>query len=185
MGGVAVVALLVASCAGSSGSGSGGAATTPSAPAPLVTTQAPKPLQQPSVRCGASKTKATLVRCTAADGSSLEGVMVGSGPVGVVLAHEYQADLCNAWPFADYLAKGGLGALAVDLGCFGLSACPRARPPAGWSRTCSPPPPSCAAAASPGWRWSGRPWAARRRCSPPPGCSLWSMGWSSCRARRI
>ena len=126
-GGVTVVALLAASCAGSSGSGSGssGAATTSSAPAPVVTTEAPKPLKQPSVRCGAPKTKATLVRFTAADRTSLDGVMVGSGPVGVVLAHEYQADLCNAWSFADYLAKRGLRAFAVDLRCFGLSACPQ------------------------------------------------------------
>jgi dienelactone hydrolase len=126
MGGVTVVALLAAACAGSSGSGSGGgAATTTSAPAPVVTTEALKPLKQPSARCGAPKTKATLVRFAAADGTSLDGVMVGSGPVGVVLAHEYQADLCNAWPFADYLAKRGLRAFAVDLRCFGLSACPQ------------------------------------------------------------
>jgi alpha-beta hydrolase superfamily lysophospholipase len=126
--GVAVVALLAASCAGSSGSGSSGAATTSSAPAPVVTTEALKPLKQPSARCGAPKTKATLVRFTAADRTSLDGVMVGSGPVGVVLAHEYQADLCNAWPFADYLAKRGLRAFAIDLRCFGLSACPQGDP---------------------------------------------------------
>jgi dienelactone hydrolase len=126
MGGVTVVALLAASCSGSSGSGASGAAvTTSSALAPVVTTEALKPLKQPSARCGAPKTKATLVRFTAADGTSLDGVMVGSGPVGVVLAHEYQADLCNAWPFADHLAKRGLRAFAVDLRCFGLSACPQ------------------------------------------------------------
>ena len=91
----------------------------------MVTTEALKPLKQPSAHCGAPKTKATLVRFTAADRTSLDGVMVGSGPVGVVLAREYQADLCNAWPFADYLAKRGLRAFAVDLRCFGLSACPQ------------------------------------------------------------
>ena len=124
--GVAVLALLAASCSGSSGSGSnGGAATTTSAPAPVVTTGALKPLQQPGARCGAPRTKATLVRFTAADGTSLDGVMVGSGPVGVVLAHEYQADLCNAWPFADHLARRGLRAFAVDLRCSGRSACPQ------------------------------------------------------------
>jgi alpha-beta hydrolase superfamily lysophospholipase len=124
--GATAMALLAASCAGTSGSSaSGGAATTSSAQAPVVTTQAPKPLQQPGARCGAPRTKATLVRFTAADGTSLDGVMVGSGTTGVVLAHEYLADLCGAWPFADYLAKRGLRAFAVDLRCFGLSSCPQ------------------------------------------------------------
>src|SRR5919198_610654 len=101
--GATVMALLAASCAGTSGSSaSGGAATTSSAPAPVVTTEAPKPLKQPGARCGAPRTKATLVRFEAADGTSLDGVMVGSGTTGVVLAHEYLADLCGAWPFADY-----------------------------------------------------------------------------------
>src|SRR5919198_5132382 len=124
--GATAMALLAASCAGTSGSSaSGGAATTSSAQAPVVTTQAPKPLQQPGARCGAPRTKATLVRFQAADGTSLDGVMVGSGTTGVVLAHEYLADLCGAWPFADYLAKRGLRAFAVDLRCFGLSSCPQ------------------------------------------------------------
>jgi dienelactone hydrolase len=123
--GATVMALLAASCSGTSGSSaSGGAATTSAAQAPVVTTEAPKPLKQPGARCGAPKAKATLVRFKAADGTSLDGVMVGSGTAGVVLAHEYLADLCGAWPFADYLAKRGLRAFAVDLRCFGLSSCP-------------------------------------------------------------
>jgi dienelactone hydrolase len=126
MGGVTIMALLTVSCSDGAGSGSGGgAATTSSAQAPISTTEAPKPLKQPSARCGAPATKATPVRFTAADGTSLDGVMVGSGPVGVVLAHEYLADLCGAWPFADHLAKRGLRAFAIDLRCFGLSTCPQ------------------------------------------------------------
>jgi putative transposase len=50
--------------------------------------------------------------------------MVGSGTAGVVLAHEYPADLCGFWPFAGYLGKRGLRAFDIDLRCFGLSACP-------------------------------------------------------------
>ena len=49
---------------------------------------------------------------------------MGSGPAGVVLAHQYPSDLCGFWPFADYLAKRGLRAFAIDLRCFGRSACP-------------------------------------------------------------
>jgi alpha-beta hydrolase superfamily lysophospholipase len=117
-----VVALLVAACSGTSDSGSSGG---PAAQATTTTAVALQPLEQPGSRCGTPDTKATLVRFQAADGTSLDGVMVGRGPAGVVLAHEYPADLCGAWPFAAYLTKRGLRALAIDLRCFGRSACPQ------------------------------------------------------------
>jgi esterase/lipase len=125
--GLAVLALLAAACSGSSGSGSGSngrSATTSQAQATTTTMAALKPLEQPSSRCGPPATKASLVRFKAADGISLDGVMVGSGSAGVVLVHEYPADLCGFWPFADYLGKRGLRVLDIDLRCFGLSACP-------------------------------------------------------------
>ena len=131
MAGLTATALLIAGCGGSSGSGSsGGAATTSNAKAPTTPAQPVKllrplkPLKQPSARCGAPHTKATLVRFKAADGTPLDGVMVGSGTVGVVLAHEV-GDLCGAWPYANYLAKRGYRAFAIDMRCFGRSACPQ------------------------------------------------------------
>jgi Serine aminopeptidase, S33 len=121
-GGLTLVVLLVAACSGASGANG-------DAPAEATTTTevALQPLEQPSIRCGAPDTRADLVRFTAADGTSLDGVMVGSGTTGVVLVHEYPADLCDSWPFADYLAKQGLGlrAFAIDLRCFGRSSCPQ------------------------------------------------------------
>jgi dienelactone hydrolase len=130
--GVTVTALLLASCSGSSGSGSsGGAVTTRSARAPTTPAKPVKllrplkPLRQPSARCGAPHTEATLIRFKAADGTGLDGVMVGSGTVGVVLAHEYDNDLCGAWPFANYVAKRGFRVFAIDIRCFGRSACPQ------------------------------------------------------------
>jgi dienelactone hydrolase len=127
--GVTVIALLTASCSSSSGS-AGGAAASGSAPAQAPPTSVKllrplKPLTQPSARCGAPPTKASLVRFKAADGTPLDGVMVGSGTAGVVLAHEYDSDLCGAWPFANYLAKRGFRAFAIDMRCFGCSACPQ------------------------------------------------------------
>lgn len=113
------LALIAAACSDGSGADSDTAAQ-----ASATTGAALQPLEQPSSRCGAPATKATLVRFKAADGTSLDGVLVGSGPAGVVLAHEYPADLCGAWPFADYLSKRGLRAVAIDLRCFGRSACP-------------------------------------------------------------
>ena len=119
--GLTVVALLVAACSDDSGSNGGAAAQ-----ATTTTAVALQPLEQPSARCGAPGAEATLVRFTAADGTSLNGAMVGSGTTGVVLVHQYPADLCDSWSFADYLAKQGLGlrAFAIDLRCFGRSACP-------------------------------------------------------------
>ena len=114
-----VVTLLVAACSGASSSGSNGAT-----PVTTTTAVALQPLEQPASRCGTATTKATLVRFQAADGTSLDGVLVGSGPAGVVLVHQYPSDLCGFWPFADYLAKRGLRAFAIDLRCFGRSACP-------------------------------------------------------------
>jgi alpha-beta hydrolase superfamily lysophospholipase len=115
-----VVSLLVAACSGASSSGSEGT----TAQATTTTAGALQPLEQPASRCGTATTKATLVRFQAADGTSLDGVLVGGGPAGVVLVHQYPSDLCGFWPFADYLAKRGLRAFAIDLRCFGRSACP-------------------------------------------------------------
>jgi pimeloyl-ACP methyl ester carboxylesterase len=50
--------------------------------------------------------------------------MVGTGPAGVVLVHEYPADLCGFWPFAVYLSHKGMRVLDLDVRCFGLSTCP-------------------------------------------------------------
>jgi pimeloyl-ACP methyl ester carboxylesterase len=120
---LAVAAALVAvGCSGSSGNG--GQTSRSAGQAATATTLAP--LVQPGSRCGAPEVKATLLRFPAADGVMLDGVLVGSGPAGVVLLHQYPADLCGFWPFAVYLSKRGLQALAIDLRCFGVSACPQA-----------------------------------------------------------
>jgi len=77
-----VVALLVAACSGTPDSGSSGG---PAAQATTTTAVALQPLEQPGSRCGAPDTKATLVRFQAADGTSLDGVMVGRGVTRVAL----------------------------------------------------------------------------------------------------
>jgi pimeloyl-ACP methyl ester carboxylesterase len=122
--GLAVVAALASAC--SDGFDSGDEAATGSASAPPATGSAAvsPSLEQPNRRCGGPDTGATLVRFTASDGTGLNGVLVGSGTTGVVLVHEYPEDLCGAWPFGTYLAERGMRAFAVDLRCFGHSACP-------------------------------------------------------------
>jgi pimeloyl-ACP methyl ester carboxylesterase len=119
--GLVILALVATACSGTSSSGSNGDGP---AQATTTTTVALQPLEQPASRCGTATTRATLVRFQAADGTSLNGVLVGRGPAGVVLAHQYPSDLCGFWPFATYLAKRGLRAFAIDLRCFGRSACP-------------------------------------------------------------
>jgi pimeloyl-ACP methyl ester carboxylesterase len=73
----------------------------------------------------ASWPNATLVRFSTADGISLDGAMVGTGTVGVGLAHEYDNDLCGACPVANFPDKRGLRVVAVDVRCFGRSVCPQ------------------------------------------------------------
>jgi len=60
----------------------------------------------------------------ASDGTWLDGATLGTGSVGVVLAHEYPADLCGWWPYAVYLSRHGLRILLFDFRCFGASTCP-------------------------------------------------------------
>lgn len=119
---IVMATVLAGGCSGTSDgggqhAGSGGQASTATTLAPLV---------QPSSRCGAPESKATVLRFLAADDIQLDGVLVGSGPAGVVLLHQYLADLCGFWPYAVYLSQRGLQVLAIDLRCFGVSACPQA-----------------------------------------------------------
>jgi pimeloyl-ACP methyl ester carboxylesterase len=114
--GLLTVALLAAGCGG--GSGHGGPATTA---APAVTL----PLEQPASRCGPPGNRAVLLRFSSSDGVQLSGAMVGGGTAGVVLVHQYPADLCGFWPYAVYLAHKGLRVLALDVRCYGRSSCPQ------------------------------------------------------------
>jgi len=122
-GAALALTLLAGACSGGAGRG-GQAAGTTTTVAPATSTTA---LPQPAARCPDTPAgAATVVRFKARDGVLLDGAMVGGGPAGVLLLHEYPADLCGGWPFAVYLARQGLRVLAIDLRCFGLSACPDA-----------------------------------------------------------
>ena len=56
-----------------------------------------------------------------ADGTRLVGHRFGHGKVAVVLAHQYDGDVCEWAPYARRLAGLGYTALAFDLRGFGLS----------------------------------------------------------------
>ena len=103
--------------------------TTPAAKTPVPTATAKPavpakaPLQQPAARCGAPDTPAKVMKLRTSDGLTLDGASVGEGDLGVVLLHEYPADLCGWWPYANYLAERGMRALAIDMRCLGQSEC--------------------------------------------------------------
>lgn len=105
----------------------GGPAKQPArTPVPTATAQpatTATALQQPADRCGAPDKPAKLVTLTTSDGLKLDGASVGTGDLGVVLLHEYPADLCGWWPYANYLAARGMRALAIDMRCLGQSEC--------------------------------------------------------------
>jgi len=90
---------------------------------PRVTQTETPDATTPSHRC-ADAHGGTPIRFRTRDGIDLFGAVVGSGPIGAVLIHEYPRDSCGWWPYARYLANHGVHALLFDLRCFGASACP-------------------------------------------------------------
>ncbi len=126
----AAAALLLVLSLVLTGCGAGNSASSPrqqsSASATTATVaRSDASLPQPSKRCGSPNAPATTLRFTAADGTNLDGAIVGSGPVGVVLLHEYPGPMCGWWPYAVYLAHHGIHTILFDFRCLGLSACPR------------------------------------------------------------
>jgi alpha-beta hydrolase superfamily lysophospholipase len=119
-----------------------------------------------------------VLRFPAADGTQLDGVLVGSGPAGVVLLHQHPADLCGFWPYAVHLSKRGLQALAIDLRCYGRSACPQADDAK--SRVVDDVAGAVAALRAHGARriaLSAPRWGRARRCWPARPCGHRSPPW--------
>ena len=99
----------------------------PVARAPTVTAAAAAGPGAARRLCGEAVSGARPIRFRTSDGVTLAGAVTGSGPVGAVLIHEYPRDLCGWLPYARYLGRRGVQALAFDLRCFGASACPNGR----------------------------------------------------------
>jgi acetyl esterase/lipase len=117
-----VLAALAVAAAGC-GSDSHPAARGPSSP--RSTAASATPAAGPS--CGEPGERTHSIRFRTSDDVTLAGAVVGSGPVGAVLIHEYPLDHCGWWPYARYLARHGVHTLLFDLRCFGDSACPDGR----------------------------------------------------------
>jgi pimeloyl-ACP methyl ester carboxylesterase len=83
-------------------------------------------LRAPADRCGAPDVVARPFWFPAKDGTLLDGVIVGKGPRGIVLLHQYPSEYCGWWPYAVSMAKRGYQVLLFDFRCYGHSTCPRA-----------------------------------------------------------
>ncbi len=116
---LAALLVAVAGCGGDAHP----AAHKPPSPTPTATA-APAPESAVDRRCGETGVTAQAIRFRTGDGVTLSGAVLGSGPVGAVLIHEWPLDYCGWLPYAGYLARHGVRALAFDLRCFGRSACP-------------------------------------------------------------
>jgi alpha/beta superfamily hydrolase len=116
---LAALLVVVAGCGG------GGSHTAARKQATPTTTAAPA--RAARRLCGGAGVEAHAIRFRTSDGVTLAGAVVGSGPVGAVLIHEYPRDFCGWWAYARYLSRHGVRALLFDLRCFGRSACPGGR----------------------------------------------------------
>jgi pimeloyl-ACP methyl ester carboxylesterase len=113
LGSLAAVVVALAGCGGDDQSTARRQATSTATTQPARTSQ----------RCGEAGMGAQAIRFRTSDGVTLSGAVVGSGPVGAVLIHEYPLDYCGWVPYAGYLSRHGVRALLFDLRCFGRSAC--------------------------------------------------------------
>ena len=120
LGLLAAVLVAVAGCGGESHP----AARNQASPTPTASAESAAPASAAGQECGESGVRAQPIRFRTSDGVRLSGAVVGSGPVGAVLIHEWPRDYCGWLPYAGYLSRHGVRALAFDLRCFGRSACP-------------------------------------------------------------
>jgi len=74
--------------------------------------------------CRDLATQGRTLRLVNAAGASLAAVDFGSGPMGVVLAHQSDANMCQWLPYATLLAGKGYRVVAFDFAGFGASSRP-------------------------------------------------------------
>jgi pimeloyl-ACP methyl ester carboxylesterase len=101
---IAFTALALAGCGGSSSGTAGPTQTSTTATAPGATG---KTLDS----CAHEDATTKIVHFS---GAELDGVVIGDGATGVVLAHQLHSDLCSWLPFAKRLAAAGMLVLVFD-----------------------------------------------------------------------
>src|SRR4051812_1983225 len=81
-----------------------------------------------SQECATSAPTAQTVWLRTSDGERVYAAELGSGVRGVVVGHEFGANLCDWLPTGEALADAGFHVLLVDFRGFGLPPRPRTRP---------------------------------------------------------
>jgi pimeloyl-ACP methyl ester carboxylesterase len=99
-----------------------GCATNPASPPTPERTE-----REVATGCRREAEPARPVHFDNVDGGRLGGLIVGAGPVGVVLVHQIDATLCQWLPYGKRLATRGFQVLVMDLGGYGSSE-PSAKP---------------------------------------------------------
>lgn len=112
----ALVLLLAGACAGDEQPGTVPPATTVPSASPTVS------LPPVGVDCRDLATEGLTQRLTNASGLTIAAVEFGSGPMGVVLAHQSDASMCQWLPFATVLAQRGYRVVAFDFAGYGSSS---------------------------------------------------------------
>ena len=113
--GVALAVLMMSSWGIACASAAPKTATPPAAPA-ASPTPAPTPRMPPLDVCVEPSDGARQVAFSGPKGETVYGASVGSGDVGVVMAHQYFGSLCEWWPEARRLRDQGYRVVAFDFG---------------------------------------------------------------------
>lgn len=111
-----LVTTAAAACTGDEGPG-------PSAPPTSAVSPTPSPTLPPvGVDCRELATQGRTLHLTNAAELSIAAVEYGSGPMGVVLAHQSDASMCQWLPYAMALAEQGYRVVAFDFAGYGASS---------------------------------------------------------------
>jgi pimeloyl-ACP methyl ester carboxylesterase len=85
--------------------------------------------------CLTKAERAHSIRFPSRSGATIAGVLLGTGPVGIVFAHQSPGDLCDWISYARALEAKGYVVLPIDLNGFGAStAAPTSPTRAYWDR---------------------------------------------------
>jgi len=118
---VLLAALLLAGCGGAPQHVTDTRSPTADATVDAMGQLGPLPSATPGAACLTARERDGVVRFRSGNGASIAGVVLGTGRVGVVMAHSNNTNLCDWIPYARVLAGQGYRALSIDLNGYGAS----------------------------------------------------------------
>jgi hypothetical protein len=115
-----VAAIVLAACGPASGPRAGGTSPSSGSHSPSATGSSPPVPVTPALDCDGAAS-AHAIWFPAGDGTRLYGALLGSGPVGIVVANDVPHELCETFTPARLLAAHGYRVLVFDYRDHGLS----------------------------------------------------------------